>query len=161
MEQVFIWILTLLSLFTNTPADTKEMPVPVRVEVEVVRVIDGDTIDVLLDGVERRVRYIGIDTPEPYHEGAPECFSTEASAYNAQLVEGQVVRLEADAENIDRYDRLLRYVYVGDVFVNEKLVQDGYATILPIAPNTKYADRLARSENSAKLDGVGLWGMCQ
>lgn len=161
MEQVFIWILTLFSLFTNAPLDVIESPVVTVVETEVARVIDGDTIDVLIDGVEQRVRYIGIDTPEPYREGAPECFSTEASAYNTSLVEGKLVRLKADVEDKDRYGRLLRYVYVDDVFVNEKLIQEGYATTLPIKPNTTYAQSFKRSENDAKSDARGLWGACQ
>ena len=97
------------------------------VSAEVIRVIDGDTIEVTIDGKVEKVRYIGIDSPEPYSEEVPECFSKEASMANRNLVENKKVTLVPDLEDRDRYDRLLRYVYVGDVFVNKELVKDGFA----------------------------------
>ena len=82
---------------------------------EVLRVIDGDTIEVELGGAEEDVRYIGIDTPESVVPGEPvECFGKEASAANERLVEGETVRLVFDAERRDHYGRLLAYVYVGE-----------------------------------------------
>jgi len=84
--------------------------------VQVKRVIDGDTI-VLSD--DRKVRYIGIDTPEIHHpQKAVQCFGTEAARFNKELVEGKEVTLQKDISDTDRYGRLLRYVWVNDIFVN-------------------------------------------
>src|ERR671930_295765 len=112
----------------------------------VVRVVDGDTIRVELDGHTERVRYIGIDTPESVKPGTPvQCFAKRASAANAALVAGRTVRLVGDVEQRDRYGRLLAYVYRepdGD-FVNARLVRDGYARTLTIPPNVAHAAELA------------------
>src|SRR3990167_1293984 len=85
-----------------------------QVGIKVVKVIDGDTIEI--DG-GARVRYIGIDTPETVSPtSAIECYGKESSNKNRELVEGKTVRLEKDVSEIDKYGRLLRYVYVGDIF---------------------------------------------
>src|SRR5215213_4702317 len=82
----------------------------------VLRVIDGDTIEVDLGGREEHVRYIGIDTPESAIPGEPvECFGKEAAAANEDLVDGETVRLVFDAERRDRYGRLLAYVYADEI----------------------------------------------
>lgn len=130
----------------------------------VVSVIDGDTIVVSLAGTEETVRYIGIDTPEPRREGAPECGSKEASEYNRDLVEGETVRLIPDEEDRDRYGRLLRYVYVGEgeheTFVNQAIVQAGFARPLTIAPNNTFAREFARAAEVARSERVGNWTLC-
>lgn len=132
-----------------------------RVEVEVTRVVDGDTVEVGLDGVTEDVRYIGVDTPESVKPGAPvECFGLEASDFNARLVEGEAVELVFDRERRDDYGRLLAYVYVDDLFVNAELVRRGYATTLTIEPNDRFAERLARLEQRAGAAGRGLWSAC-
>jgi len=132
-----------------------------RVSAEVLRAVDGDTIEVLIDGREDRVRYIGVDTPETVAPGQPvECFGHQASEFNARLVEGENVNLVFDHELRDDYGRLLAYVYVGDVFVNARLVARGFARTLEIAPNTSMAARLGRLEARAGAAGRGLWGAC-
>lgn len=126
-----------------------------------VRVVDGDTIEVRVDGEVEDLRYIGIDTPESVKPGEPvECFGREASDLNVQLVEGETVRLVYDAERRDVYERLLAYVYVGDTFVNAELVRRGYATTLTIPPNDRFAGMLDRLEREASTAGRGLWGEC-
>ena len=128
---------------------------------EVVDVTDGDTIEVSLGGEVEDVRYIGVDTPEVDPNIEVECFGKQASELNAELVEGERVRLVFDAERRDKYGRLLAYVYVGETFVNAELVRRGYATTLTIAPNDTHAalfERLAREAGSA---GRGLWGACR
>jgi micrococcal nuclease len=128
---------------------------------EVLRVIDGDTIEVELDGRTEDVRYIGVDTPETVKPGSPvECFGPQASSFNHQLVEDRVVRLVFDAELRDDYGRLLAYVYAGDRFVNAELVKGGYARTLEIEPNTSRAEQLARLEEAAGSAGRGLWAAC-
>jgi micrococcal nuclease len=128
--------------------------------VPVVDVVDGDTIEVLIDGVEEDVRYIGVDTPEVDPSIGVECFGSQASEANRRLVAGERVRLVFDDERRDRYGRLLAYVYVGERFINEELVRRGYATTLAIAPNTDFAGRFGRLEQEAGNAGRGLWGEC-
>lgn len=130
------------------------------VSAEVIRVIDGDTIEVTIDGKVEKVRYIGIDSPEPYSEEVPECFSKEASMANRNLVENKKVTLVPDLEDRDRYDRLLRYVYVGDVFVNKELVKDGFAEAINIKPNSTHYNEFLSLEEQARTEGKGMWGVC-
>jgi micrococcal nuclease len=132
---------------------------------EVERVVDGDTIEVDLEGETEDVRYIGIDTPESAIPGeTPECFGKAAARANERLVDGETVRLVFDEERRDHYGRLLAYVYVGEgdggVFVNGRLVARGFATTLEIEPNTSQAERLARLEAEAGRAGEGLWDAC-
>jgi micrococcal nuclease len=126
----------------------------------VTRVIDGDTIE--LEGGEK-VRYIGINTPETKHPTkGKECFGEEASQQNKQLVEGKQVRLEQDVQERDRYGRLLAYVYLdeSDLFVNEYLVQSGYAYESPYPPNIAYQEQFEEAELRAREELRGLWDAC-
>jgi micrococcal nuclease len=110
----------------------------------VTRVIDGDTIIVDIDGVEYRVRYIGIDTPETVAPGQPiECYGKEASERNRDLVEGKTVSLEKDVSETDQFGRLLRYVWVGETMVNAALVADGYALASTYPPDVQHSDLFA------------------
>jgi len=127
----------------------------------VTRVVDGDTIEVLLDGREEDVRYIGVDTPETVKPDTPvQCFGPQASAFNHALVEQRRVRLVFDVEQRDVYGRLLAYVYLGRRFVSAELVRRGLARTLTIPPNDRFAGRLKRLEIAAARAGRGLWGAC-
>ena len=119
----------------------------------VIQVIDGDTI--IIEG-GYRVRYIGIDAPEIYPE--TEAFGIEARQANRRLVEGNGVRLERDVSETDKYGRLLRYVYVGDIFVNAELVKQGLARAKAYPPDTKYQAYLEEMEAEARSAGRGMWG---
>ena len=122
----------------------------------VARVVDGDTIE-LQDG--RKVRYIGIDTPETKHPTKPSgCYGQQASDFNQQLVVGQTVSLEKDVSDTDRYGRLLRYVYLGDTMVNQLLVREGYARVSTYPPDVKYQSLFQQEEAYARTNGLGLWG---
>lgn len=126
---------------------------------EVVAVVDGDTIDVNINGVVSRVRYIGINTPETVHPTrAVECFGTEASARNKLLVAGKYVGLEKDVSETDKYGRLLRYVYVDGEMVNELLVREGFANVSTYPPDVRYTERFLTAERLARAEGKGLWG---
>lgn len=116
----------------------------------VVRVIDGDTIDVEIDGREYRVRYVGVNTPE-----RDEVCYNDATNANRDLVEGQTVRLVVDQSETDRFDRLLRYVYVGDTFVNQALVRDGYAEAVLYRPDDRHFNTLRNMEIQAANAGRG------
>ena len=132
-----------------------------RASAEVLRVVDGDTIEVLIDGAEEDVRYIGVDTPESVAPGQPvECFGEAASEFNAGLVGGEDVTLVFDAELRDHYGRLLAYVYVGDLLVNAELLARGFARTLEIEPTSSKAPRFERLEQRAGAAGRGLWGEC-
>jgi len=119
---------------------------------KVTQVIDGDTI--IIEG-GYRVRYIGIDTPEIHPR--LEAYGMEALAANRMLVEGKEVRLERDVSETDKYGRLLRYVYVGDVFVNAELVRQGLAEAKAYPPDIKYQDYLEDLEAEARQAGRGIW----
>jgi len=121
-------------------------------EATVVQVIDGDTIEVSISGMIYRVRYIGIDTPE-----TSEPFYLEATTKNAELVSGKTVRLEKDVSETDKYGRLLRYVYIGDLFVNAELVRSGYAKAVTYEPDTKFQSFFESLEQEAKLAFRGMW----
>jgi len=127
---------------------------------QVVNVVDGDTIDVVLNGAEYRVRYILVDTPETKHPTkGVQPFGPEASEANRQMVEGQTVYLEKDVSETDRYDRLLRYVYLADGrMVNEELLRMGLAQVATFPPDVKYVDRFLAVQREAQAAGVGLWG---
>ena len=130
---------------------------------QVVRVVDGDTIRVRLDGRTERVRYIGVDTPESVKPGTPvQCYAKRAAAANAALVAGRSVRLVGDVEQRDRYGRLLAYVYrePDGAFVNAQLVRDGYARTLTIAPNVAHARQFAQLAQTARRSGRELWRAC-
>jgi len=115
----------------------------------VARVIDGDTIEI--EG-GYRVRYIGIDAPEK-----AESYYWEALQANRDLVEGKKVWLEGDVEDIDKYDRLLRYVWVDNTMVNAELVRLGYAYSYSYPPNLKYQTYLLQMEKEAREHKRGLW----
>ena len=115
----------------------------------VARVVDGDTIE-LTDG--RRVRYIGINTPE---RGQP--YYTEASEANRQLVDGRQVQLEFDQDTFDQYGRTLAYIWVDGVMANREIVARGYANTFTVPPNVKYDEAFRQAERDAREAGRGLW----
>ncbi len=120
------------------PAESAEEIGPVT------RVVDGDTIDVLLKGVNTRIRYLQMNTPE-----RNEPCSSEATQANADLVEGKTVRLVPDKELVDRYDRLLRFIYVDEVLVNRVLVEQGYAEVVLYPPNDAHYEEFVTLEQEA------------
>lgn len=126
--------------------------------VRVARVIDGDTIE-LAGG--KRVRYIGIDTPE-VGDGrtAVECFAREAMEENRRLVEGKTVRLKKDVSETDQYGRLLRYVYIDDLFVNDHLVRQGFARVATFPPDVTHQEQFFVGEREAREQRRGLWNAC-
>jgi micrococcal nuclease len=132
---------------------------PQRTAARVVRVIDGDTIEVEIDGRGYRLRYIGIDAPETVKENTPvEWMGPEASAANKALVQGKVVCLEKDVSNTDRYGRLLRHVFLADgTFVSGEMVRQGYAQAITYPPDVKYQKLLRAMEQQARSEGKGLW----
>jgi micrococcal nuclease len=144
---------TFSPLPTATPTSS-----PVSEIFKVIRVIDGDTIEI---ETGERVRYLGIDTPETVDPRKPvQCFGIEASKKNKELVEGKTVRLEKDITDKDKYDRLLRYVYVNNLFVNLELVKQGFAFSYTYPPDVKYQAEILAAEQEAREAKRGLWAAC-
>jgi micrococcal nuclease len=136
-------------------------PLPRTATAYVTRAVDGDTIEVRLDGRLEDVRYIGVDTPETVKPDTPvQCFGPRAHRFNAALVTHRRVRLEFDAEQRDVYGRLLAYVHLGRRFVEAELVRRGLARTLTIPPNDRFAGRFKRLEMAAARSGWGLWSAC-
>lgn len=127
----------------------------------VTRVVDGDTFWVD-DGSEKglKIRLIGIDAPEPRNTGTrPKgYFGTESTGYLQQMLTGKRVRLEYDVSRYDRYGRTLAYAWLEDgTFVNAELVKNGYATVMTMPPNVKYADTFTVLAAKARKQNRGLW----
>lgn len=134
---------------------------PAGLDTTVSRVIDGDTI-VVASG--HHIRLIGVDTPETKDPRKPvQCFGKEASAFMSSLLKpGTPVRLVGDAEQLDKYDRTLAYVYrlPDGLFINAELVRRGYAHVLTIPPNVAHADEFTALARQASTSGLGLWSAC-
>lgn len=129
----------------------------------VTEVIDGDTIKI--EG-NITVRYLGVDTPETKDPRRPVgCFGKEASAKNKELVEDKKVFLEKDVSESDKYNRLLRLVYLplenGQMlFVNDYLIREGYGKVLTIPPDVKFSEQFLEAQRAAREFRRGLWGSC-
>jgi micrococcal nuclease len=133
-------------------------PLPPGVQAFVVRVVDGETIEVDAAIGRTAVRYIGVDVPETLRQPIG-CFSREAGNRNKELVEGRTVFLETDVSETDQFGRLLRYVYLEDMqMVNEVLVAEGLALASPSLPDVRHEDRLSVAQLQARNAGRGLWG---
>ncbi len=151
---------------TATPAPTPGPtfgPTGQTTEADVVRVVDGDTIVVAFGGREYKVRYIGMDTPETKDPNSPvQWMAPQATAANAALVAGQTVVLEKDVSEVDRFDRLLRYVWLTDgtawTLVNLELVRQGVASAKSYPPDVRYDDVYRVAQADAQRSGLGLWG---
>lgn len=136
---------------STTSAALKTSGVFAKVE----RVVDGDTIKL---ETGETVRYIGIDTPETVDtKRTVMCYGKEASEINRQLVEGKTVELEKDVSETDRYGRLLRYVWLDGVLINEYLVREGYAVSSSYPPDIKNQSIFLQAEELARNEKKGLW----
>ncbi len=119
--------------------------------VHVTHIIDGDTM--IISGGEH-VRLIGIDTPE---RGEP--YYREATQQLRELIEGKNIRMEKDVSERDRYGRLLRHIYVGDLWVNAEMIRAGYARFVTFPPDVKHVRIFERLEREARENQRGLWGL--
>ncbi len=125
---------------------------------------DGDTIQVDMNGKTETVRFIGVDTPETHDPRKPvQCFGQAASTFTKDLIGDQPVRLQADplSTNRDRYNRLLRYVYLPDGrLVQAEIIKDGYGFAYTSFPFTKSIE-FRKYQEQARIQNKGLWGGCQ
>ncbi len=130
-----------------------------RYTAKVIRVVDGDTLLVDLNGKEERVRLIGVDTPESVHpdvaKNLPE--GKVASEFTKLKLEGKEVILEFDVQERDQYGRLLAYVWIDGVMFNKVLLEEGYARVATYPPNVKYVDDFIKAQEEARKNNKGFW----
>ncbi len=135
---------------------------------KVVSVIDGDTVRVSVNGREHLVRMIGVDAPEYTKEKEP--YGRESAAFTEQRLLGKPVYLERDVAETDRYGRMLAYIWTEDStkcepgsarhkMFNALLVAEGYAVVMTVPPNIKYADLFAELQAEARRNNKGLWAL--
>ena len=127
----------------------------------ITKVVDGDTFWVD-DGSPSggKIRLIGVDAPESRKTGRKEIgyFGKEAKEYVTKLISGKKVKLEFDVGRYDQYHRTLAYVYLEDgTFLNAELVKQGYAMVMTVPPNVKFAEIFVRLQQEAREQGKGLW----
>lgn len=141
---------------TDTGGTTAKIPV------ELVKVIDGDTIKIIYEGKEQNVRYLLIDTPETNHPKlGKQPFGDEAKARNQQLIENGKLEIEFDVgERFDKYNRLLAYIYVDGKSVQKILLSEGLARVAYVyPPNTRHLDPYEKSQAIAKEEKLGIWSV--
>ncbi|MBP9759257.1 thermonuclease family protein [Candidatus Dojkabacteria bacterium] len=141
-----------MPIVTPSPAPDPNISI-----VKVINVIDGDTFTIEGGAV---IRMIGIDTPETVHPSKPiQCYGKEASQKTKELLEGKEIKLEKDVSETDKYSRLLRYVYVDDIFINEYLVSEGFAKSSSYPPDVKYQNKFVEAQKKAQEENKGLWNV--
>lgn len=149
---------------TDSPASPllAVSPNPTEQLYEVVKVVDGDTIDISLNGKVERLRLIGINTPETVDPRKPvECFGREASAKAKVILTGQKVALESDSsqDERDKYNRLLKYVFLEDgTNFNLLMIREGYAYEYTYDLPYKYQAEFKQAQKEAEENKAGLWG---
>jgi micrococcal nuclease len=142
-------------LFPGEARDGLDGPYPVD------RVVDGDTIVVLMDGTEEKVRLIGVDTPESVHPDPDRNvpYGKVAAEFTRSRLLGQQVYLEYDVETRDKYGRILAYVWIGDEMFNRTLLSEGHAMLATFPPNVRYVDEFTVLQAEAREAGRGLWSV--
>ncbi|MFJ7936312.1 thermonuclease family protein [Sporosarcina sp. NPDC096371] len=138
----------------ETPSQSDLIPV------ELVKTIDGDTIRIKYEGKEQNVRYLLIDTPETNHpQLGKQPFGQKAKERNTELMNSGKLEIEFDiGERVDKYGRLLAYIYIDGVSVQEKLLEEGLARVGYVyPPNTRHLDAFEKAQEKAKTAGIGIW----
>jgi endonuclease YncB( thermonuclease family) len=146
---------------TETPVSTKTVQQPAKQDgYKVVSVVDGDTIKVSINGTTETLRIIGLDTPETLDPRKPvQCFGKEASNKAKELLSGKTVVLEADSTQgeLDKYGRLLRYVFVDGTDYGKYMIANGYAHEYTYHIPYKYQTEYKNAQKSAEANQLGFW----
>ncbi len=146
-------LILVYSSYDRFQAGTKPISI---VYVRVVKVHDGDTLSIILNGKREKVRLIGMDAPELNQRP----WGLKAKKYLGELlsISKWIVTLELDVERRDKYGRLLCYVWTPDKkMINLQMIKDGYAMLLTIPPNIKYVDELRKAQHEARQRKLGIW----
>lgn len=171
MKNLLLVLLVLIVVSCNSNSGNRKAEIQ-KIELsnkdgslKVTKVVDGDTFWAD-DGSEKgvKIRLIGVDAPESRNvfKKKKGYYGQEAKAYVSNLFKGQSVRLEYDVDSLDQYGRTLAYVYLLDgTFVNADLVKNGYAMVMTVPPNVKYADDFVKYQRDARENNRGLWKMNQ
>jgi micrococcal nuclease len=139
----------------SAPIDDKKL-----IDAKVTRVVDGDTLEVTINGKKETVRMILVDTPETKKPNTPvQPFGPEASAFTKESLEGKDIKLEKDVSERDQYKRLLYYVYIGDIMFNETLLEKGLARVAVFPPDVKYVDQFRDIQKKAQEAKLGIWSI--
>jgi micrococcal nuclease len=130
-------------------------------ELKVTKVIDGDTFWIIDEELKKaKIRLIGVDAPESRNAFKKKIgpYGKESKQYLKNLILDKKVRLAYDVDSTDQYGRTLAYVYLEDgTFVNAELVKNGYAMLMTIPPNVKFADVFVKLQQEARENNRGLW----
>ncbi|MDD9270220.1 thermonuclease family protein [Paenibacillus sp. GCM10023248] len=145
---------------TIQPAASPAAETNKYITAKVTKVVDGDTIDVLIGDKKETVRFVLVDTPETKHPSKPvEPFGPEASKFTTELLDGREVKLEKDVSERDTFGRLLMYVWLDDKMVNELLLEKGLARVAVYQPDVKYIDHFREIQKKAQQAGIGIWSI--
>ena len=155
MKTQLIFLFTFLFFFTQAQLQENTW-------YKVSKITDGDTFYVTTSSSEKfKIRLIGIDAPETRNVGVKvrkEYFGKEAKIYVTNLLKNKKVKLTFDVQKTDRYGRVLAYVYLENgIFLNQYLVEKGYAVVSTFPPNVKYVEVFTKAEKLAKNKKLGLW----
>ncbi len=151
---IYLFILFSLLVGCSTTSGVGEKTI-------VTYVVDGDTLDLIINNKEERVRLLLVDTPETKHPSKPvQPFGPEASQFAKDTLEGKEVTIELDISERDKYGRLLAYVWIDGKMFNEMLLEQGLARVAYVyAPNTKYVDQFYEIQKQAQKQGIGIWSI--
>lgn len=123
--------------------------------------IDGDTAKFNIKGEVKTVRFLSIDAPEIAHDGMEaDYYGDEASNYTCKaLKNASIIKLEYDpkSDEVDKFDRVLAWVYVDNELLQEKLVRDGYARVRYVYDDYLYSNKLKDIQKEAKKEKLGIW----
>lgn len=156
-------VLAGLSAYARQPRQLASLAPPAPGNYRVTEFVDGDTIAVDMQGTPEKVRLIGVDTPETHDpRKVVQCYGQAAANFTKSIIGSQNVRLEADplSTNRDRYNRLLRYVYLPNgQLVNREIIAQGYGFAYTSFPFGKSTDFRA-AQTAAQSAKLGLWQSC-
>ncbi|RPF49475.1 micrococcal nuclease [Thermodesulfitimonas autotrophica] len=168
----FLLALFVLLLLSGCASKSEAAGKPKLLQAVVTHVSDGDTVHVRLNGRDERVRLIGVNTPEISHPDLgirEQPYGKQAAAYTRKRLLKRKVWLEFDVQQRDKYGRLLAYVWLSPPaaftekevrarIYNAELLLNGYAQVMTVPPNVKYADIFVKFQREAREKGKGLWG---
>lgn len=157
-----IALIALVVLFPSTVTAAPSSQLPAGDDARVIRVVNGDSFEVVINNTPFTIGLSGVDAPNPATKSSKdECFAREATNYLKRLVQGKTIRLEREDIDFDAAGRLMRFAYLPDGRqINELLLQEGMAKIDPRTTGSLYSTRLQSAEGVAKSKTKGLWKSC-
>jgi micrococcal nuclease len=157
VRHYLILVLALFTAFAPLLLHGQVLPKPAPQEVQVIKVHDGDTVTIMINGRMRKTRLIGIDAPEMNQR--PQGRRAREHLIDILNHTDWLVTMETDVVTIDKYGRSLVYLWTKNKeLINERMVLDGYAVMFTIKPNSTYADRFKKAEQYARGEKRGIWG---